>query len=148
MPGTSVGPFHIALQQGLNHVLKGVPFVLMLLYKLCTSSAPSSAIAPSKMDTAQQTNLQVHRFLIYEYGVSRALHSADVEGADNDRVFPRCDRLAWPRIEVRWLSAVHCRRRAGHLTGADQPAPSTERILRMPSGSCCRTRASPSSPRC
>lgn len=62
MPGTSVGPFHIALQQGLNHVLKGVPFVLMLLYKLCTSSAPSSAIAPSKMDTAQQTNLQVHRF--------------------------------------------------------------------------------------
>ncbi|ELR19290.1 uncharacterized protein ACA1_264640 [Acanthamoeba castellanii str. Neff] len=59
MPGTSVGPFHIALQQGLNHVLKGVPFVLMLLYKLCTASASSSAVAPSKMDTAQQANLQI-----------------------------------------------------------------------------------------
>jgi hypothetical protein len=56
MAGTSTGPFHIALQQGLNHVLKGVPFVLMLLHKLCTSSSTSSLTSAQAM---QQTNLQV-----------------------------------------------------------------------------------------
>lgn len=55
MPGTAAGPFYIAVQQGINHVLKGLPFLLMLLYKLC--SIPNHS--HNRIDPMQQRNLQI-----------------------------------------------------------------------------------------